>query len=281
MNTFCVVLLASFVSIAFASGIFDRIWGDITLEVASRLDLDELRSSQVLVYGSGKRVPVDVIEFALEHGLADVNAIDAQGNNSLFYAARANDIEAVKTLIDYGARKYYGALFHAAKIGTVGMAKLLIEKFKHVISASDLRRIVEIASFGGHLEVVRLISDTADALNFDSVVDEKTLDQAAKSVNANTEVIEFLLRRGAKVTVSALKYAFDLFDIHQEYVNFLFLLKAAGPEARALLNAKIECGGVRTTLKKMITERVMPAHVYLAIEELEDAYTSVVGDEAI
>ena len=104
---------------------------------------------------------------------------------------------------------------------------------------------------------------------------------AAKCTSDNTAVINFLLKEGAKVTPKNLIDAFEFYDLNQDYVNFLCLLRAVGPSVGEYLNAVIDCGASSTTLKEMIFGRVLPYHVYEAVEEIKENCTLSTAAETV
>ena len=109
-----IIALALLAAFTRASGIFDDFKGKLTVEAIRKFDLSTLRPNQVLVYGPERKVPHPVIEYAKENQYAELNAKDKTGQNSLYYAALAKDVPAVRILMAYGATGYFRAMYSAA-----------------------------------------------------------------------------------------------------------------------------------------------------------------------
>lgn len=80
------------------SGCFDSVAGEITLDMAR-----SIIPHSCMVYGSRKKVPVEVIDYVLRNELVDINASDRYGYNSITNALIRGDFEAANALVAQGA----------------------------------------------------------------------------------------------------------------------------------------------------------------------------------
>ena len=221
------ILCVFFSSLTCASGIFDYFRGELTLEAVREFDFSTLDPDQILVYGEIRRVPFTIVEYALENGLADIDAVNENKKNVLYYAFRDSDYEAARTLMACGAAGYFPAMYLMAKTGNLESFKMLLEHYKDVMKEIDFRSLLANASFEGHVHITRLLLETEELQKYKSSVVNAALESASKHTSDNTKIIELLLQNGARPTLSSLIDAFDFFDFDEEYVKFSLLVKGS------------------------------------------------------
>lgn len=164
MNSFAIIVLFLTILVSYisASSIFDDIKGELTLESVQNFDFSTLRPDSFLVYGLCRRVPVPVIEYVLNNQLADVNSIDKDGKNALYYAATASDSNAVKTLIKYGTTSYSAAMNATARLNRSDVFEILLEHYKTEISGGSYERLLSFAAHFGSFDVAHLLLHTCE-----------------------------------------------------------------------------------------------------------------------
>ena len=181
---------------------------------------------------------IDIIRWLLEHG-ADTDSKDTSHNTALFSAAtRGNNIEAVLTLLQYGASintadlygytplsvaSYHGhletvriLLHHGANVnkadgfsnplrfvsrqGRLDIARLLLDHHADVGVEDEARMTpLHYASLWSTAEMVHLLLDRGANLNAEDIYGQTAL-HLASSVG-KTEIVRLLLDRGASVDV--------------------------------------------------------------------------------
>lgn len=82
------------------TGIYDLIEGDLTVE---RIRDVKANKHQKLVYGMLVKPPLDVISYAIENKVVDVNAFDCYDRCALSYAIDNSDFDAAELLVQLGA----------------------------------------------------------------------------------------------------------------------------------------------------------------------------------
>lgn len=202
-----------------------------------------LLTNLLIAYAASAGVYEDIL-FAAEQGETqkvidllrrgmDVNTTDAQGNTLLMIAARGNNLELARFLLDNRAnpnrRNRYGdtALMLATLRGHEALAKLLLDHqadpntpgwtalhyaaFENrpqiaallLAAGAQLNAVAPngstalmLAAKRGHLEMVRLLVGAGAELNEIDREEGTALDMARKA--NHTEVVEFLQRAGAR-----------------------------------------------------------------------------------
>lgn len=131
--------------------------------------------------------------------------------SQLVVAARANDVEKVRQLLDQGVSanaketvegKGRSALYHAANHGAAAVARLLIAKGADVNETVDGRPTpLMAAAVKGHADIVTLLLDAGAHINArESETGATALTDAAR--NGHLEVVRILVKRGADVNVT-------------------------------------------------------------------------------
>lgn len=177
-----------------------------------------------------------VIGGALTVGLF---AVEFGPRRLLVHAARSNDLSTVKLLVDWGADinvtdgLHHAPLWYACRNGNLEMVKLFLANGAD-LSFSHPASLLDIASYHGRTDVVRLLLDRGIDVNATSSDGQTALMAASRGCKPETAAL--LIERGANVNAAtknlatALIYACDHWDIS---VAKLLLAKGADPNVKA------------------------------------------------
>jgi len=136
---------------------------------------------------------------------ANINGRNEDGNTSLICAILANQEEAARYLLDVGAdpatkdsSRKIPPVFHAASVGSIGIAKLLLDRGVNANekSWSGQAFFSEVVA-SENLEGVRLCLDHGADVNSRGMSGRPILAQAIRTGNA--ELVKLLLQNGADV----------------------------------------------------------------------------------
>ena len=204
---------------------------------------------QCLIYGTVRKVPVSVIDWVISHGYADVNATDDKGFTSLFNAAIANDLEAVKELIKHKAEYCNQVLANCVHRGRFGVAKVLLEHFSRQISADELSSALQSAISLNSFEMLETIFRLANPdVNYIDSNKETIFLCALRRCDVDLKIIEFLIEKGASLDqvdiygTNVLKIAADAAQRSRRFDVVFYLLEKVGDLAGKMLEAKNERG---------------------------------------
>ncbi|XP_067653405.1 ankyrin repeat domain-containing protein 50-like [Haliotis asinina] len=204
--------------------------GDVEM-VKLILDLDVV---DVNYRGHYSRTPVmaaavnghwDVVEFLVGRG-ADVSLVDRGGNNVLHYACYNGDVETVKLILDLDVvdvnyRGHYSRtpVMAAALNGHRDVVEFLVGRGADVsLVDGGGDNILHYACYNGDVEMVKLILDL-DVVDVNYRGHYSRTPVMAAAVNGHWDVVEFLVGRGADVSLvdrvgdNILHYACDGGDV--------------------------------------------------------------------
>ena len=159
---------------------------------------------------------IKMAEFLIESG-ANINNVSKNYETPLIIASKKNDIELVKLLFQSGAKLTSGAFVAALKTKNVDMVKLFLDNganvncvlnFGTIGRVEDIKTTPLIGAF--HLnapEVAKLLIENNKMINYK---DEKKF-TAFKGAcyHSNNELIELLIKAGAKPLFDELSYGLD------------------------------------------------------------------------
>jgi ankyrin repeat protein len=216
------------------TGCFDKIEGPITLEVAHSIK----PKSGCLVYGMVKKVPVEVIDYVLDNGLADVNAFDCYGRCSLTYALGEKDYAAADALfahgVDVNASIFSTPLVMVIQSGSYNEEEV-IEAVNyllgrgadpHLVGKSGYSPLIAAAK-RGNVELVKMFLDLGLDPNHQNSYGETALHEAVCNREDDVEVVKLLLDRGADIRIKDKHGETPLFHALRcrQYAIFEFLLQ--------------------------------------------------------
>lgn len=215
------------------TGIFDDFAGTLTID--SIRNFIPKNKNRVLVYGMLHKPSIEVIEYALYSGMAEVNAFDVYGCCALSYALNKKDFEAAEALIRLGANvnsfSFYTILGTVARAGNLEGVEFLLRHGADVnlIGTSGVT-VLSAAAETGNLQLVKLLVELIGDVNQVSRNNFTPLMVAAESRSQNIAVIEYLFEKGARITDvdsrgdNALFYAIH----HRNFNSFAALLRHGG-----------------------------------------------------
>jgi len=157
---------------------------------------------------------VEIINFLVQNGRADVNACDSNGSTALILASACGFESAVSLLLRHHAnpehKKNNGrtALMTAAEKAQLGVTKVLLLEASGLNvdeQDSDGWTALMLASFEGNKELVSFLLENGAEVNIKNKFGETALQWALQ--NSHDEVVELLLKQGAINDVRRLQAA--------------------------------------------------------------------------
>ncbi|XP_025159696.1 ankyrin repeat domain-containing protein 17 isoform X2 [Harpegnathos saltator] len=206
--------LTSLLLSACASGYYELVQELITRNVQLDINRAHIKENCTALMEAARAGHANIVHLLLSHG-ADVDARSSTKNSALIYgcaggyeevaAAKAGYVPIAKILLEHGAmcktqssEFKETALTLASYKGHLEMVRLLLEAdASQKYDINDLNMALVVTSIGGYIEVARLLLDSGAQVDTETDSAESSLLLAAW--RGHTELVKLLLDRGANI----------------------------------------------------------------------------------
>jgi len=129
---------------------------------AKTSNLPDVKGSTILHHALASTACAEILDIFLKRGV-DINATDSNGATALVHAVKVSNDDAVRVLIDLGARQDLinnnsrTTLFYAVNLGNRDFAQELLKNHTDANKESSPRNLLCIAVTKGDKEIIELL----------------------------------------------------------------------------------------------------------------------------